>query len=136
MTGVASGLGLLAAGGLGLPIIGFLMPPKKDLLTPNLVRGARTDEIPENDAKVVRLLGEPVLLIHQSGQRYFALSAICTHMRVCQLEWSGERQQLVCPCHGGAFDLHGNVVQGPPSIPLPAYDVERVGGELFVRRKG
>ncbi|MBI5362538.1 MAG: Rieske 2Fe-2S domain-containing protein, partial [Planctomycetes bacterium] len=65
-----------------------------------------------------------------------ALSAICTHINTCQLDWHEDRRQLVCPCHGGAFDVHGNVVQGPPSIPLATFPVERVGDELFVRREG
>jgi len=135
MTGLSSGLGVMAALGLGVPVVGFLLPPRKDLSTPDLVRAAGAGELPDNSAKMVRLLGVPVLLVHQGGERYFALSAVCTHMNVCHLEWSRERQQLVCPCHGGAFDVYGNVVQGPPSVPLPSYDVERVGDELFIRRK-
>ena len=75
-------------------------------------------------------------LIRLAGDRWFALSAICTHMQICQLEWDEDRGQLVCPCHGGAFDVYGNVVQGPPSIPLRSYDVERLEDEVYVRREG
>ena len=33
------------------------------------------------------------------------------------------------------FDVYGNVVQGPPSIPLESFKVELIGPDVFVRRK-
>ncbi len=136
MTGLAAGLGLLTAVAAGAPLVGFLLPPKGTLADRNLVRAAKKGEIRELEAKLVTLLGKPVLLVHLEGERYFALSAICTHMDICQLEWKADRRQLVCPCHGGAFDLYGNVVQGPPSVPLASFAVEPIGDELYLRREG
>jgi Rieske Fe-S protein len=136
MTAMSSGLGVLSAMGLGVPVVGFLLPPRETFSTPDLVRAGRVSELEENRAKTVRLLGTPVLLIRTMGERYFALSAVCTHMDICSLEWDEERQQLVCPCHGGAFDVYGNVVQGPPSVPLRTFGVEQVGDELYVERRG
>lgn len=136
MTGLSSGLGLLIAVGAGVPIVGFLLPPKESLSAPSLVHAANVDQIPENAAKLVRLYGKPVLLVRAGGERYFALSAICTHMAICQLDWDQERHQLICPCHGGAFDVYGNVVQGPAAVPLATYPVERLGENLYIRREG
>jgi Rieske Fe-S protein len=133
LAGLAGGFGVLTAVGAGIPVLGFLLPPKGTLSDRTLVRAAQEDELHEHAAKKVLVLGRPVVLVRMEGDRYFALSAICTHMDICQLDWNAERRQLVCPCHGGAFDVYGNVVQGPPSIPLASFPVERIGSDLFIR---
>ena len=133
LAGLASGFGVLTAVGAGIPVLGFLLPPKGTLSDRTLVRAAQKDEIREHAAKKVLVLGRPVVLVRMEGERYFALSAICTHMDICQLDWNPDRRQLVCPCHGGAFDVYGNVVQGPPSIPLASFPVERIGSDVFIR---
>ena len=135
MVGLVSALGVLTAGAAGAPLMGFLLPPKGMLADRSLVPAGSRDEIGELSARLVTVLGKPVLLVHLEHGRFFALSAICTHMSICQLEWKPERRQLVCPCHGGAFDVHGNVVHGPPSIPLQSFPVEEIRGELYVRRE-
>lgn len=135
MTGLAGGLGVLTALGAGFPVIGFLLPPKGFLGRSDLQKVGTTEELERRSAKRMTVFGRPMLLIRLDPGRYFAVSAICTHMSVCHLEWHEDRKLLVCPCHGGAFDVHGNVVQGPPSIPLPTQRVEELGGDLFVRRE-
>ena len=135
MGGLVAGLGALTAVAAGLPVAGFLLPPRGALADPNQVRGARRGEVAEHGAKMVSLLGRPVWLLRTEGDSYFALSAICTHMDVCHLEWSAERLQLLCPCHGAAFDLHGNVVQGPASVPLRSFSVDLQGEDVLIRRQ-
>ena len=136
LAGMAGGLGALTALGAGIPVLGFLMPPKGVIPDRDLVRAAGHDEIKEHSGRKLMLLGQPVMLIRLENERWFALSAICTHMNICQLDWNEERRELVCPCHGGAFDVYGNVLQGPPSVPLQSYGVEHIGPDVFVRRKG
>jgi len=135
LAGLAGGLGALAGVGAGIPVLGFLLPPKGAFEDPGLVPAGNLEEWGEHEARKVSVLGRPVLVVRMEGDRFYALSAICTHMDICQLEWSGERRELVCPCHGGAFDVYGNVVQGPPSIPLATFPMERVGSELYIRRE-
>jgi Rieske Fe-S protein len=136
MTGLAGGLGLLTALGAGFPVVGFLLPPKGMLGEGDFVKVASEEEMQRRSAKKLTIFGEPMLLIRLAGGRYFAVSAICTHMSVCHLEWHEERSLLICPCHGGAFDVYGNVVHGPPSIPLVTQRVEQVGEDLYLRREG
>jgi Rieske Fe-S protein len=135
MAGLVAGLGVLTAGAAGVPLVGFLLPPKGMLADRALVPAGARDEIEELSARLVTVLGKPVFLVRLEHDRFCALSAICTHMSVCRLEWKAERRQLVCGCHGGAFDVHGNVVQGPPSIPLASYPVEEIRGQLYIRRE-
>lgn len=134
MAGLVAGMGLLTAGAAGVPVLGFLLPPRGMLADRDLVPAGSKDSIDELSARTVEVLGRPVLLVRLERDRFFALSAVCTHMDICLLEWKADRRQLVCGCHGGAFDVHGNVVEGPPSIPLASYPVEEIRGELFVRR--
>lgn len=134
MTGLAAGLGLLTAMGGAVPVVGFLMPPKGMLGEGNLVKVATTAEMATRASKPLLLFGRSMLLVRDERGRFYATSAICTHMNVCHLEWNERRNLLECPCHGGAFDVHGNVVSGPASIPLPTYPVERLGDDLLLRR--
>jgi len=55
----------------------------------------------------------------------------CTHLG-CAYNWYAADKLFRCPCHGGVFDIQGNVVSGPPPRPLDrlAYTIE--GGRLIV----
>jgi Rieske Fe-S protein len=132
---LAGGFGLLTGVALGVPVVAFLLPPRNELTQPGLMRVAGVDQVPENSAKRVRFQGRPVLLIHEAENRYHAVSAVCTHMNVCQVEWDSARKLLMCPCHGGAFDVYGNVVEGPPPRPLATLAVDVQGGHIFIRRE-
>ena len=116
---------------IGIPLFGFLLPPGNSPAGAGPVRVASVDQLAEGRAKLVRFENRPILLIRYGGDT-FAASASCTYMDECQLEWDTDRLQLLCPCHGDAFDVFGNVIQGPASIPLPTFAVERVEDELFV----
>lgn len=58
----------------------------------------------------------PVELI-RTGEGVVARSLLCTH-RGCVVKWNPEREQYQCPCHDGRFDAQGQVIFGPPSVPL------------------
>ncbi len=68
--------------------------------------------------------GDPAVLIHLSGGRFVAYSAVCTHAG-CTVGYDTARAQLVCPCHGSVYDpAHGaQVVAGPAPRPLAALPV-------------
>lgn len=58
-----------------------------------------------------------VFVVWDGDKSVHALSATCTHLG-CQVRWDPEASQFRCPCHGGAFDAQGHVVEGPPPRPL------------------
>ncbi len=136
MRSLLAGLGLLSGVAAGIPVVGFLLPPRKQLSQPNRVLGGRVWQLSRNETKLVRLRGKPVLVINDEFGNYHAVSALCTHMNVCQLEWDPSRRLLACPCHDGAFDVHGNVVAGPPPTPLQTFEVEVQGDEIYISREG
>ena len=63
-----------------------------------------------------------VFVVWDGGQTLHALSGTCTHLG-CQVRWDADSTRFRCPCHGGAFDAEGNVVEGPPPRPLDRVEV-------------
>ncbi len=55
----------------------------------------------------------------------------CTHLG-CTVHWDETKGGVLCACHGGAFDLMGNVTAGPPSRPLGRYNFKIENGYLFI----
>ncbi len=136
MAALAFGLALLIAAGILLPILGFLLPQAESLSDPDVVRVFAAEKLREDTARLASFHGRPVMIVRLPGQRFFALSALCTHVEACQLEWSPELHRLECPCHGDSYDLYGNVLHGPAALPLVRYEVARRGDNLYLRRKG
>lgn len=83
-------------------------------------------EIPANGALVYR---EARLAVIREGDRIYALSLVCTHLG-CTLTVTG--RELVCPCHGSAFDRQGRVLAGPAARPLDRYPLEDRGDAVTV----
>jgi cytochrome b6-f complex iron-sulfur subunit len=70
-----------------------------------------------------------VVVICSATNTYNALAQSCTHQG-CSLSYSSNK--MVCPCHGGSFDMSGNVVSGPPSVPIKKYSVTKSGNILTI----
>jgi menaquinol-cytochrome c reductase iron-sulfur subunit len=64
---------------------------------------------------------QTVFLVRE-GNKVTALSPTCTHLG-CQVRWDRETTRFLCPCHGGAYDALGRVLEGPPPRPLDRVDV-------------
>ncbi len=58
-----------------------------------------------------------IAIIRTGTSSYVALSQICTHQG-CTLSYNVGPNQMYCSCHGGTFDINGNVVAGPPPSPI------------------
>jgi Rieske Fe-S protein len=91
-------------------------------------------DLRERGFATFRFGSEPGIVVLASD-RLHALSLVCTHLG-CLVEWSAARRQLLCPCHRAAFDLGGNVLEGPAPRPLRAFDVSIQGDRVLVRRPG
>jgi Rieske Fe-S protein len=58
----------------------------------------------------------------RDGNEVTALSSTCTHLG-CQVRWDRDASRFLCPCHGGAYDARGRVLEGPPPRPLDTIEV-------------
>ena len=54
-----------------------------------------------------------VVFLIRSGDAVKALDSTCTHLG-CRTRVNPEARQIECPCHGGVYDLQGQVIAGPP----------------------
>ena len=86
----------------------------------------------------VLLLADP----DAPGTGLTAVSLGCTHLG-CGLRPGPGDRELLCPCHGSAFELlgeggrvraPGRVLRGPASRDLPRFRVVAVGDRLFLER--
>jgi nitrite reductase/ring-hydroxylating ferredoxin subunit len=82
---------------------------------------ARILSVPSQDGWYRARTRQTVFLVRTGERSVRALSATCTHLG-CQVQWDGEGKKFRCPCHGGAYDLEGRVVEGPPPRPLAAIE--------------
>ena len=55
--------------------------------------------------------------IVNTDEELLVFSSVCTHLG-CLINWHRTENRFMCPCHGGQYDMQGNVVAGPPPTPL------------------
>jgi nitrite reductase/ring-hydroxylating ferredoxin subunit len=97
---------------------------------------ARAGEIPVGGVKLFQYPTpqDQCILVRLAADRYVAYSQKCTHLS-CAVYYSREHNRLECPCHEGYFSIRdGSVLQGPPTRPLPAVELERRGDDLVAIR--
>jgi cytochrome b6-f complex iron-sulfur subunit len=72
-----------------------------------------------------------IIIAYLGNEEYIALSKICTHQQ-CTVEYSREKELVVCDCHGSEFELDGDVASGPADEPLQEYNTELDGQALRI----
>lgn len=80
-------------------------------------------------------IGHTAVAVVRIGDRFYALGDRCTHADVSLAggEVDVHECTIECPKHGSAFDLAtGDPLSLPATRPVPVYDVEVVGGELWL----
>ena len=97
----------LSIGGLCFGFWGTLVKTQKT----NAKR--KTITISLNDNREV-LFHEDCIVVNAEKPRVF--SSYCSHLG-CRIQ-TYENGQLICPCHGSAFDMDGNSLKGPAVKPL------------------
>jgi Rieske Fe-S protein len=96
---------------------------------------ARVDDIRPGSVKLFRYPtpDDPAMLIRLKGGDFVAFKQRCTHLS-CPVTFSAEKNQLLCPCHHGAFDATtGAVLAGPPPRPLPRIDLLVADGQVYAK---
>ena len=125
----------LAAGGLLQACSGNSMSPSGSTALPtvNASAAAGALTLTVDAASPLATVGSAALvqssagnaLVSRTAQDTFtAVTAVCTH-EGCPLGWNPEQRLIRCPCHGGAYDVSGQVVDGPP--PAPLHRLEEIG---------
>ena len=108
------------------------------------LKAAALDSLPENQPmpvmlRVIRQDGYSqivdrtlVYVVKTGDQDVKVLQSRCTHLG-CQTGYDRRAKKILCPCHGGVFDIQGNVLEGPPPAPLPPLEARIEDGQVMVR---
>ncbi len=115
---LAGCVGCLAAAGA----LAALYPLYEYLAPQRTATNGEKVTIPESsilpgEAKFFDFRGETGVIVHKKSGDMVALSAVCTHLG-CIVQWEREKQDFLCPCHGGRYTEDGIVISGPPPRPL------------------
>jgi menaquinol-cytochrome c reductase iron-sulfur subunit len=73
-----------------------------------------------------------VYLVRTGDQSVRALHSTCTHLG-CRTSYDRKSKTILCPCHGGVFDVEGHVISGPPPAPLPTLSTRIEDGQVLVQ---
>ena len=109
------------------PIVRYVSPPRIPEAGTAQVEAGATDDplLREQGFKIVRFGADPVIVVRAAENDYRAFSATCTHLD-CIVGFQKDRNRIWCNCHGGAYDLTGRNIAGPPPRPLTAFKVHLV----------
>ena len=115
-------------------VIQFITPPKSKEAVGEMLRVGTLADIPENNAKVMRLGKEPIIVVHTPSGQFKAFSARCTHLG-CIVQYKPEgTPHFACNCHGSEFDLSGKNIAGPAPLPLTALRVRMEESSILVSK--
>ena len=89
-------------------------------------------ELPNGERLFVEVEGKS-LVIFNVAEHFFAIGDICSHDDGPVGDGDIEGFNIVCPRHGGEFDIRtGQAVQMPAVVDIPAYPVRVVDGIIQV----
>ncbi|MFH1169139.1 MAG: ubiquinol-cytochrome c reductase iron-sulfur subunit [Chloroflexota bacterium] len=138
---VVYGIASAVAAVVAVPLVGYFLSPawkKQQSLT---IPVARTSDIPVGvptfvryeervaDAWVITTESKGAWVVTQDGQNFVVFDPHCTHLN-CPFYWDDKSNTFRCPCHGGVFDIDGNVKAGPPPRPLDRLEFIIENGEI------
>ena len=124
-----AGLVGTAAAAIGWPLYRYLAPRGGEDAAATVV--IPEAEITEGQAKFFQYAGSSAVLVRKRGGELVALSAVCTHLG-CIVQWERDKQDFLCPCHGGHFSPEGAVLSGPPPKSLARIPFRVAGGMITV----
>lgn len=93
---------------------------------------APASELPSGERLFIEIEGKSLVIFNIAGQ-YFSIADICSHDDGPVGEGDLEGFNVVCPRHGGEFDVRtGKAVQLPVVEDIPAYPVQVRDGTIFI----
>lgn len=127
----------LCLGGVGAGAVAAAIYPVYRFLAPRPTENSAgkvefsLKDVPEGGAKFFDYAGSSAVLIKKRGGNLVALSAVCTHLG-CIVQWEKDKQEFLCPCHGGLYTADGSVISGPPPKPLAKLPFTVVNGTITI----
>ena len=92
-------------------------------------------DFPVGSLRKVVVSGEAVLVTNLNGKLY-AVSESCTHRGGPLSDGELDGNTVICPWHGGQFEITtGKVISPPPMKGLSIFDVKITGSDVLLKRK-
>ncbi len=99
------------------------------------VEVGQVSDFPAGKLKKVQVGGEDVLVVNVAGSIY-AITSTCTHRGGPLDEGELEGNVVICPWHGGQFDVTtGKVVNPPPMRDEVAFAVKVQGTDVLLKKE-
>ncbi len=136
---VTNGAGAVTVAAIALPAVGFALGPifsrvPFEWQTIGVPSDFPTDTYVTRVITIVQGIGEagntiayvrkrdPNIDTEHADQynQFIALSSRCMHLG-CPVRWVSAAQRFICPCHGGVYNVRGQVAGGPPVRPLDRF---------------
>ena len=90
-------------------------------------------EFEDKSARQVSAPDGHLIAVYRLGGDFYATDELCTHGEGWLSEGEMCGYEIMCPLHGGAFDIRtGQATQSPCHIPLATYRVVQKDGMIFV----
>jgi 3-phenylpropionate/trans-cinnamate dioxygenase ferredoxin subunit len=98
----------------------------------NWYRIAQAVEIPVKGMRAFSVGGRDVVVCN-TREGFFALDNTCSHAEAKMNEGRLRGCRIICPLHGGSFDIRDGTALGSPAVsPLRSYAIRVVDGEIEV----
>lgn len=75
---------------------------------------------------------KPMIINRGEADDFYVVSAVCTHEECIIRRLDPTSRAMVCPCHGSAFEIDGQVRNGPAGFPLPSFRFTRQANILSI----
>ncbi len=122
-------LGLTTFASFVYPLLKYFSPPAEQTGAKQLILSKK--DIAVGGAKEIVFNNTPGVVINRPDKGFVALSRVCTHLG-CLIDYQKDQKRLLCPCHGGTYDLSGNVTGGPPPKPLQQFPLKVEGDSIII----
>ncbi len=123
------GIAMLGASWLGLLVQSWLFPSQTSAQEVKPVE-VPLSELPVGGFKTFTYGAAPAIVI-RTPESIRAFSLICTHLG-CTVQWQEGKKEFYCPCHDGRFDEFGEVIAGPPPVPLESLAVQTNNDRVII----
>jgi 3-phenylpropionate/trans-cinnamate dioxygenase ferredoxin component len=89
-------------------------------------------DLPNGERLFVEIDNRQIVVFNIAGQ-YFAIGDVCTHDEGPVGDGLLEDFNIVCPRHGGEFDVRsGKAVMMPAVVDIPAYPIKVMEGNILI----
>lgn len=138
-------IGSVIAVAVGLPAIAYVVTPGlKVSRSEAWIPLGKADQFPVDEPTLVTftrtkingwektVLSYGAFVVKPKSGDIYVMSNVCTHL-ACRVNWQVDKQEFVCPCHDGLFDIEGAVTGGPPPKPMVRYPTKIEDGTLYMQ---